>query len=172
MLERYKKLIKRKIRESRQFKKDKSIKIVGISSNTFDFTIDIIKTVDRKHNLNLMLDLEEYEYIEDINLKEKEGTILIIPAEAIITSFILDFADISSKYKWLIYEKTQNYFNIAYWISEYYISKYLNKKPKGMFRSYRQIESFVSSSISKNEKHVSATLRMISYLSNYAPIYF
>ena len=164
MLERYKKIVKRKIRESRQFKKNRTIKVIGVTSNTFDFTIDIIRTINKKYNLNLKLDLKKYECIEDINLKEKEYTLLIIPAEAIITSFILDFAGISNEYKWLVYEKTQNYFNITYWVSEYYISRYLNKEPKRMFRSYQQVESFVYYSISRNEKHISATLRMISYL--------
>ncbi|HIP66764.1 MAG TPA: hypothetical protein EYH09_01395 [Candidatus Nanopusillus sp.] len=170
MLERFKKLIKRKIRESQKFKKNKLIKIVGISSNTLDFIIDIIRTINNKYKLNLELDLERYKYIEEVVLKEDGYTLLVIPAEAVITSFILDFADISNDYRWLIYEKTKKYFNVAYWVSEYYISKYLNKDPKRMFKSYRQVENFVYFSISRNEKHINATLRIISYLSNFCII--
>jgi|GEM_PF-1673503 len=161
IIKRYEKIIKRKIRESKLFKKNNIVNIIGIESNTLKFFLEIINKINNKFNLNLQINIEVYKNLEDININNKERIVLVIPIEGIFFYFLLYFLE--KKQNLPINEKSNKYFNITYYVSEYHLSKSLNKIPK-LNTNKKEILDFIYSIISRNEKYSSSLARSINYL--------
>jgi hypothetical protein len=160
----YEKLTKREIRNSKKFKKNSNINIIALESNTKDFVLDIINKIDKKYNMEFKINLNIYKKIEEIEIKE--NSILILPIEGVFLSFLLYNYKKEEKYKYLIQKKNKYFYNIAYNVSEYYISKYLNKEPY-IFTDYKDMLNFIYEIISMKEKYVFGIKNILDYLSKY-----
>ena len=160
----YEKLTRREIRNSKKFKKDSNINIIALESNTRDFVLDIINKIDKKFNMEFKINLNIYKKIEEIEIKE--NSILILPIEGVFLSFLLYNYKKEEKYKYLIQKNNKYFYNIGYNISEYYISKYLNKQPQ-IFTDYKDMLNFIYETISMKEKYVSGIKNILDYLSKY-----
>ena len=160
----YEKLTRGEIRNSKKFKKDSNINIIALESNTRDFVLDIINKIDKKFNMEFKINLNIYKKIEEIEIKE--NSILILPIEGVFLSFLLYNYKKEEKYKYLIQKNNKYFYNIGYNISEYYISKYLNKQPQ-IFTDYKDMLNFIYETISMKEKYVSGIKNILDYLSKY-----
>jgi len=160
----YEKLTRREIRNSKKFKKYSNINIIALESNTRDFVLDIINKIDKKFNMEFKINLNIYKKIEEIEIKE--NSILILPIEGVFLSFLLYNYKKEEKYKYLIQKNNKYFYNIGYNISEYYISKYLNKQPQ-IFTDYKDMLNFIYETISMKEKYVSGIKNILDYLSKY-----
>ncbi len=161
----YERYVKRDIRNSKKFKRSEEINIIALRSNSKDFVIDIIKKIDKKNNMNFKLNIQEYKYIEDVPIKD--DIIYIIPIEAVFLSFLVYNYISKENYKYLIKKKFKNSYNIAYNVSEYYISKINNKKEYYFTREYADILSFIYKIISLKEKYVFGMKNFLEYFSKY-----
>jgi len=161
MLERYEKILKRNIRNVKEFKKNRDINIVTLESNTSDFSISLIKRLDKKYNLQLNLNIKTYENVEDVFLDN--NSIAIIPLEAVFLSYLIYTYTNEGKYLEIFkFEK-----NIAHNLSEFYLSKYLNKRPKYFTQKYKMLLDFIYNIIEKNEKYTNSLSNFLSYLRKY-----
>jgi len=160
----YERLTKREIRNSKKFKRNSNVNIIALESNTKDFVLDIINKIDKKFNMGFKINLNIYKKIEEIEIKE--NSILILPIEGVFLSFLLYNYKKEEKYKYLIQKKNKYFYNIAYNISEYYISKYLNKEPY-IFTDYKDMLNFIYEIISMKEKYVFGIKNILDYLSKY-----
>ncbi|MFZ8800771.1 MAG: hypothetical protein ACO2ON_01140 [Candidatus Nanopusillus sp.] len=160
----YEKLTKKEIRISKKFKKNSNINIIALESNTKDFVLDIINKIDKKFNMEFKINLNIYRKIEEIEIKE--NSILILPIEGVFLSFLSYNYKKEEKYKYLIQKNNKYFYNIGYNISEYYISKYLNKKPY-IFTDYKDMLNFIYEIISMKEKYVFGIKNILDYLSKY-----
>jgi len=161
MLDKYEKILKRNIRRVREFKKNKEIKIIALESNTSNFTLNLIEKLNKKYNLNLKLNITTYKNIEEISI-EKES-IAVIPLEAVFLSYLIYTYTNERKYlKIFKFEK-----NISFNISEFYISKHLNKEPKIFTTNYKLILDFIYDIMKRNEKYANSLPNFLSYLRKY-----
>jgi len=161
MLSRYEKILKRNIRRVKEFKKNKEIKIIALESNTSEFALNLIERLNKKYNLNLKLDMTTYKNIEEISI-EKES-IAVIPLEATFLSYLIYTYTNEKRYLEIFkFEK-----NISFNISEFYISKYLNKEPKIFTSDYKLILDFIYDIMKKNEKYANSLPNFLLYLRKY-----
>ncbi|MGC9079708.1 MAG: hypothetical protein ACP5G1_03160 [Nanopusillaceae archaeon] len=161
----YEKLLKREIRLSKKFKKDNKIDIICLESNSKDFSLNIIKNIDRKFNMNFKLNIKSYKYIEDIELIN--DSILILPIEGVFLSFLIYNYNKEEKYKYFISKKNEFFYNIGYSLSEFYISKYLKKEPYVFTKEYEDLLKFIYDIVSSKEKFVFGIKDILEYLSKY-----
>ncbi|MGC9132822.1 MAG: hypothetical protein ACP5GJ_00205 [Nanopusillaceae archaeon] len=160
----YEKYTKREIRLSKKFKKNSEINIIALESNTKDFALNIIKNIDKKFNMNFKINLKTYKKIEEIELTK--DSILILPIEGIFLSFLIYNYNKDEKYKYFIKKKNEFFYNIGYNISEYYISKNINKEPF-FFTEYKDLLKFIYDIISLKEKYVFGLKNILDYFSKY-----
>jgi len=162
MIEKYRRKIKRNIRKTKLFKKGNKIRIAALLSNTRDFSIDLIKKVNEKHNLNLKIETIEYKNLEEFSFDNAD--IIIVPLEGVFLSFLL-YSYIKEPIFLKIFKSID--VNITYNISELYISKYLKKNPSMFSLKYREILEFVYRIMERNEKYVSSLSNFLSYFRKY-----
>jgi len=161
MLERYERILKRNIRNIKEFKKSKNINIITLYSNTSDFSISLLDRLNKKYKLNLNLNIKSYKNIEDISLEN--NSIIIIPLEAVFLSYLIYIYTKENKYLDIFkFEK-----NIVHNISEFYLSKYLNKDPKFFTQKYKLLLDFIYDVMRKNEKYANSLPNFLSYLRKY-----
>jgi len=161
MLERYEKILKRNIRNIKEFKKNKNINIITLESNTSDFSINLIEKLNKKYKLGLSLNIKTYKNIEDISLEN--NSIVVIPLEAVFLSYLIYTYTRESMYLEIFkFEK-----NITYNVSEFYLSKYLNRSPKHFTQKYKLLLDFIYDTMGKNEKYANSLSNFLSYLRKY-----
>lgn len=161
MLNRYEKILKREIRNSRKFYKNSEINIISVNSTTKDFALGIIKRLNDKFSLNFKINLIEYQFLEDIELMD--NSILILPIEGVFVSFFMYNLTKDEKYKKMIKRK-DNFYNIAYSLSEFYIAKYLEKSPK-IFCKNEALLRRIYDLVSINEKFISGLENSLEFIS-------
>lgn len=163
MIRYYEKVIKREIRRTRRFRKNSYIKIIGILSNVYDFSMQIIEKISKKHNLNIKIDKIIYENLTDVKLEE--NAIFIIPLEGVFLSYLLYNVNNNEKY-YFIFKKYKN-LNICYKVSEYVLSKYINKIPYSIDKTYNKIIEFMYKLFEKNEKYAISLGKFLDYIEKY-----
>ncbi|MEM1688209.1 MAG: hypothetical protein QXI77_02345 [Nanopusillaceae archaeon] len=163
MIKYYEKVIKREIRGTKRFRKDSYIKIIGVSSNVYDFSIQIIEKISKKYNLNIKIDKIIYKNLTDIELEE--NVIFIIPLEGVFLSYLLYNVNNDEKY-YFIFKKYKN-LNISYKVSEYVLSKYINKIPCSIDKRYYKIIEFIYKLFEKNEKYAISLGKFLDYIEKY-----
>ncbi len=161
MLRRYEKILKRNIRRTKAFRKGNKIKIISISSNTLNFCMGIIDKLNKKYDLQLHLEITKYDKLEDIKF---EPSIMIIPIEAIILSYLIYTYTKDVKYLNL-FKYQEN--NLVYNLSEFYISKYMKSRPVFFTSSYRKLLDFIYDIIGKKEKYANSLSNFFSYLKKF-----
>ncbi|BBL45871.1 hypothetical protein MJ1_0730 [Nanobdella aerobiophila] len=161
----YEKYLKSEIRKSKKFKKNNTINIISVKSNTKNFSIDILNKLNNKHNIGYKIILKEYNNIEDIILEK--DSIIILPIEGVFLSFLIYNYNKEEKYKYLITKNNEYIFNIGYDISEYYISKINNLEPVFFTEKYKNILKFIYDTVSLKEKYVFGIKNTLEYLSRY-----
>ncbi|MEM0379372.1 MAG: hypothetical protein QW038_00465 [Nanopusillaceae archaeon] len=163
MIKYYERIIKREIRKTKKFRKNNIVRIVGIKSNTYDFSMNIIKKISEKYSLNLKIDENVYKNLGDLELKE--DSILIIPLEGVFLSYIIYKTENIDRF-YLIFKKYKP-LNICYRVSEFVLSKYLNKKPYKIDEKYFKIIEFMYKIFEKNEKYAIAVGKFLDYIEKY-----
>lgn len=164
MIKYFEKILKREIRNTKKFKRNSTIKIIGISSNTYDFSISLIKKISKKYNLNIKIIEEKYNSLEEIELYK--DSILIIPLEGVFLSFLLYNFKKEEKY-YFLFKKEKDFQNISYKISEYLISHYLNKIPSIIDNKYSEIIDMIYSLIKRNKKYAISLGNFLDYIQKY-----
>jgi len=161
MIDKYERILKRNIRRVEEFRKNKNIKITVLESNTSDFALNLIEKLNKKHNLNLKLNIKTYKNIEEVFIEK--DSIAVIPLEAIFLSYLIYTYTNERKYLEIFkFEK-----NISFNISEFYISKYLNKEPRIFTTNYKPLLDFIYDIMKRNEKYESSLPNFLSYLRKY-----
>lgn len=158
----YEKIIKRELRKSGLFD-EREINIVGLKSKTLDFSLDVIKKVLEKSNLNKKLNLEVYDSISDIKMNNDKRYLLILPIEGVLLSFFIYFYTKEESYKKYIKKSDINFYNIAYEISEYYLSGFETVFDK----RYEHLSRFVYSLIKINEKYTRGSARLLEEIGKF-----
>jgi len=162
MLNHYRKLIKKKFRESKQIYKKNRIYLVGINSVSFNFVFNILREVNKKNNIQLEINTLSYESLEDIKIPDTY-TLLVLPSEVILTIFLANMVDNYGFLEFLS-EKGENFFNVGFYLSETKLSKLFNKKRTYFTCKWRIIEDFVSEMFLLNDKFHKSSVNLIKKL--------
>lgn len=152
---RFEKILKREIRNSGLFD-DEEINIIGVKSNTLGFSFNLIKSIIEKDKLDKKINLYEYNNISEIKFLNKKS-MLVLPIEGVFLSFLIYFYKRDDKFKIFIKKDTEYFYNIAYKISEYYLSN----KETIFEQSYYNLNLFVYDLIKIKEKYFSGLSRIL-----------
>lgn len=163
MIRYYEKIIKREIRKTKRFRKNSTIKIIGLASNVYNFSIDLIRKISERNNLNLKIIENLYENLTDIMLEE--NAILIIPLEGVFLSYIIYLLNQDKKY-YDLFKKYRN-LNIGYKISEFLLSKYTKKDPFRIDEKYYFFIDFLYKVFEKNEKYALSLGKFMEHIEKY-----
>ena len=162
MLSHYKKLVKRKFRESKLVYKKNKVFLVGVSSLTFDFVFKVLQEVNYKNNIQLDVNVVRYYCLEDIEVVNT-NTLLVLPSEVIVTIFLANMIE-NYGYLEFLHEKSDKFFNVGFYLSETWLSKIYNKEKSYFTRDWRALEDFVSELFLLNKKFHKSSANLIKHL--------
>ncbi len=133
------------------------VNLIGVRSSTFSYVKKILNEVNIQNNIQLKINVCEFDSVEKI-LLPKGNNLLVLPAEAIATIFLLNVTRIDTELSKYLHESCEEFFNVTYFVSETKVSQALGKPKKNLFSKYKEVENFVSELFELNDKfHKSST---------------